>query len=111
MCATDPATPRCGRDNPAGLRMTVYRHGDARYTGWRTAVPCPAAHDDLRGFVLYTVGEITVTRTLTVDCFAPVWLLEPHRLTARMKLRNERQPHLEAHLHRPGWFRPPIWTA
>lgn len=55
-----------------------------------------AACDDLFGFVVGTIGELAVTRTLTVDYLAPVPLGAPHRITARLKLRNGRRLHLEA---------------
>lgn len=98
----------CGPENPAGLRLVVYRDGDAVFTdiafdarhrgapGLAHGGAISAACDDLFGFVLYVVEGIAVTRTLTVDYLAPVPLGQPHRITARLHRRDGRRLHLDA---------------
>jgi acyl-coenzyme A thioesterase PaaI-like protein len=73
----------------------VSRHTfDARHTGAPGVAhggAVAAAFDDLFGFVLYLVGELAVTRNLSVDYLAPVRLAIPYELRATYEQRSGRR--------------------
>lgn len=50
-----------------------------------------AVLDDLGGFVLYIVGQLGVTRNLSVDYYAPVRLHVPYRLSSWLNRREGRK--------------------
>ncbi len=52
--------------------------------------------DDLFGFLLYTVGELAVTRHLAIDYLAPVLLDTPYTLRSHIHSRAGRKLHLRA---------------
>ncbi|MCJ0981040.1 PaaI family thioesterase, partial [Rhodococcus sp. ARC_M12] len=52
--------------------------------------------DDLFGFLLYTVGELAVTRRLELDYLAPVLLGTPYVLRAAVRSRDGRKLDLTA---------------
>jgi acyl-CoA thioesterase FadM len=55
-----------------------------------------AAFDDLFGFLLYRVGELAVTRSLTVEYLRPVLLHTDYEFTARARARSGRRLLVEA---------------
>ena len=90
----------CGPHNDAGLRLTAVRATSGVETTYRFSnaqVGAPGiAHggavalvfDDLFGFALYTVGALAVTRSLTVEYFAPFLLHRPYRFQAEVVERS-----------------------
>ncbi|HEX4251362.1 MAG TPA: PaaI family thioesterase [Pseudonocardia sp.] len=98
----------CGPDNPAGLRMQVWREGDEVYSdvvfqphhvgapGIAHGGAVAAACDDLFGFMLYVVREPGVTRSLTMEYRVPTALGASHRITARLNRRDGRKLYLAA---------------
>ncbi|MHA4855107.1 PaaI family thioesterase [Rhodococcus sp. MSC1_016] len=98
----------CGPANPHGHQLRVRRdaHGvhahhrfDARHVGAPTIAHGGAVAtvlDDLFGFLLYTVGELAVTRHLAIDYLAPVLLDTPYTLRAHIHARDGRKLHLRA---------------
>lgn len=103
-----PTCAGCGADNPAGLGLQV----DATETGVRSVhrfdhrqegAPgithggmVAAAFDDLFGFLLYRVGELAVTRSVTVEYLRPVLLHTDYEFTARARQRSGRRLLVEA---------------
>lgn len=93
----------CGPDNPHGLHLVVRRVGDAvvcthTFDARHVGAPGVAhggavatAFDDLCGFLLYLVGELAVTRNLSVDYLAPVRLTVPYELRASYGQRSGRR--------------------
>lgn len=85
------------------MDLEVHRDGDrvlARHTFDVRHVGAPGvAHggavaavlDDLGGFVLYVVGELGVTRNLSVDYYAPVRLHVPYQLSGWLDRREGRK--------------------
>jgi uncharacterized protein (TIGR00369 family) len=55
-----------------------------------------AAFDDLFGFLLYRVGELAVTRSLTVEYLRPVLLGTDYEFTARVRDHAGRRLHVDA---------------
>ncbi|AWK77027.1 thioesterase (plasmid) [Rhodococcus oxybenzonivorans] len=98
----------CGPANPHGHRLSVRRCGDgvhahhrfdSRHVGAPTIAHGGAVAtvlDDLFGFLLYTVGELAVTRHLAIDYLAPVLLDTPYTLRAHIHARDGRKLHLRA---------------
>jgi acyl-coenzyme A thioesterase PaaI-like protein len=96
----------CGPDNPAGLRMQVWRQADVVFSDvvfqpYHVGAPgiahggaVSAAVDDLFGFMLYVVREPGVTRSLTIEYRAPTVLGVPHRITAGLDRRHGRKLYL-----------------
>ncbi len=92
----------CGPNNPHGHRLRVTRHGNVLraphlFDAHQEGAP-GIAHggsvttvlDDLAGMVPYLVGEMAVTRRLTVDFHAPVRLGTPYELTSWLERREGR---------------------
>jgi acyl-coenzyme A thioesterase PaaI-like protein len=100
----------CGPDNPHGYQLEVRRSGDGvaaehvfqdRHTGAPGIAHGGAVatvFDDLFGFLLYLVGEIAVTRNLSVDYRAPVLLNTPHHLRADLTGREGRKLYVQAEM-------------
>ncbi|MCC3317852.1 MULTISPECIES: PaaI family thioesterase [Nocardia] len=98
----------CGPANPHGHSLSVRRCGDgvvAHHLFDQRHVGAPGiAHggavatviDDLFGFLLYTVGELAVTRRLDLDYLAPVLLDTPYTLHADVRSRDGRKLNLAA---------------
>lgn len=103
-----PTCAGCGRDNPAGLALEVdateagvsavhrFDHRQEGAPGITHGGLVAAAFDDLFGFLLYRVGELAVTRTLTVDYLRPVLLGVDYHFTATVRERAGRRLHVEA---------------
>lgn len=103
-----PTCAGCGKENPAGLALEVdateagvsaVHRFDQRQEGAPGITHgglVAAAFDDLFGFLLYRVGELAVTRTLTVDYLRPVLLGVDYHLTAMVREREGRRLHVEA---------------
>ena len=87
-----PACFGCGADNPAGLRLEVWRAGDEIFTdvvfderhtggpGLAHGGAIATACDDFLGYTVWLIGAPAVTRVLTVDFLKPVRLDDSHRL-------------------------------
>ncbi|MHA4855124.1 PaaI family thioesterase [Rhodococcus sp. MSC1_016] len=100
----------CGPANPHGHALSVRRCGDgvvAHHLFDQRHVGAPGiAHggavatviDDLFGFLLYTVGELAVTRRLDLDYLAPVLLATPYTLHADIRSRDGRKLNLAARI-------------
>lgn len=98
----------CGPANPHGHQLRVRRdaHGvyahhsfDSRHVGAPAIAHGGAVAtvlDDLFGFLLYTVGELAVTRHLAIDYLAPVLLDTPYTLRSHIHSRAGRKLHLRA---------------
>ena len=94
-----PTCAGCGKDNPAGLALEVdaTEHGVSavhRFDDRQEGAPgithgglVAAAFDDLFGFLLYRVGELAVTRSLTVEYLRPVLLGVSYEFTAHIRDR------------------------
>ncbi len=99
----------CGPQNPHGHALSVQRDENgvvAHHVFDQRHVGAPGiAHggavatvlDDLFGFLLYTVGELAVTRRLELDYLAPVLLGTPYVLRAAVRSRDGRK--LNSHGH------------
>jgi acyl-coenzyme A thioesterase PaaI-like protein len=93
----------CGPDNPHGPGLVVRLKEsavaseltlDARHEGAPGVAHGGAvalAFDDLFGFLLYLVGDLGVTRNLTVDYLAPARLGIAHQLRAVVGKRDGRR--------------------
>lgn len=105
----------CGRSNLHGHRLVARRDGDSAVVATHTFdvrhVGAPGiAHggavatviDDLYGFALYLVGELAVTRSLTLEYLRPVLLGTPYRLRAHLDRCEGRKLHLSATLVDPA---------
>ena len=92
-----PTCAGCGPENPAGLALQVdateagvrcvhrFDHRQEGAPGITHGGLVAAAFDDLFGFLLYRVGELAVTRSLTVDYLRPVLLeVTPHHARAQV---------------------------
>lgn len=100
----------CGPENPHGHHLHVRRceHGvcahhifDQRHVGAPGIAHGGAVAtviDDLFGFLLYTVGELAVTRHLDIDYLAPVLLDTPYTLHAVVRSREGRKLELNARI-------------
>ncbi|MBY6709101.1 MULTISPECIES: PaaI family thioesterase [unclassified Rhodococcus (in: high G+C Gram-positive bacteria)] len=98
----------CGPANPHGHQLAVQREQNgviAHHRFDERHVGAPGiAHggavatvlDDLFGFLLYTVGELAVTRRLEIDYRAPVLLANPYVLRAGVRGRVGRKLDLTA---------------
>lgn len=98
----------CGPDNPHGLRLKVVKAAQgvrARHAFDERHVGAPGiAHggavatvlDDLFGYLLYEVGALAVTRSLTIDYLAPVLLNTPYELSATIRRQDGRKVTVEA---------------
>jgi len=103
----------CGPANPHGHHLEVHRDGErvvAAHTFDDRHVGAPGiAHggavatvfDDLFGFLLFTIGELAVTRSLNVDYVAPVRLGTAYTVTASLDRSEGRRLYVSAHLRRP----------
>lgn len=104
----------CGQANPHGHHLVAHRDGatavvaehtfDARHVGAAGVAHGGAVAtvlDDLYGFTLYLVGELAVTRHLTVEYLRPVVLGSPYQLRAQFDHRAGRKLHLSATLTDP----------
>jgi uncharacterized protein (TIGR00369 family) len=103
-----PTCAGCGKDNPAGLALEVdaTEHGVRavhRFDHRQEGAPgithgglVAAAFDDLFGFLLYRVGELAVTRSLTVEYLRPLLLGTDYELTAHVLDRTGRRLLVEA---------------
>lgn len=103
-----PNCAGCGQENPASLALEVDATGTGvsavhRFDHRQEGAPGIAhgglvatAFDDLFGFLLYRVGELAVTRTLTVDYLRPVLLGVDYRFAAAVSERAGRRLHVEA---------------
>lgn len=104
--AHHPLCLGCGTQNPHGHHLRVQRSGesvvashvfDARHVGAPGIAHGGAVatvFDDLFGFALYLVGELAVTRTLTVTYSRPVLLDTPYVLSAWVVSRTGRSLHI-----------------
>ena len=100
-----PTCAGCGKENPAGLALEVdaTEHGVSavhRFDHRQEGAPgithgglVAAAFDDLFGFLLYRVGELAVTRSLTVEYLRPVLLGVDYEFTAHVRDRAGRRLH------------------
>lgn len=101
----------CGHDNPHGHRLVVRRDGNLAVTAVHRFddrhVGAPGiAHggavatvfDDLYGFLLYSIGDLAVTRDLAVEYFRPVRLNLDCRLRAVVDNRAGRKIWMSATL-------------
>lgn len=98
----------CGPDNPHGLHLVVYHHGETVYAdvtfderhigapGLAHGGAVAAACDDVLGFTLWIAATPAVTRSLTVEYLLPVPLHQPHRITAHIMARDGRALHVAA---------------
>lgn len=103
-----PDCAGCGPDNPAGLHLRAVRTAsgveavrcfDEAHVGAPGIAHGGAvalAFDDLFGFVLYTVGSLAVTRSLTVEYRAPFRLRQPYTFCANVAQREGRRLLLHA---------------
>ena len=103
-----PTCAGCGKENPAGLALEVdaTEHGVSavhRFDHRQEGAPgithgglVAAAFDDLFGFLLYRVGELAVTRSLTVEYLRPVLLGVSYEFTAHIRDRAGRRLHVNA---------------
>lgn len=93
-----------GPENSSGLQLEVYRLDDEVYAdvafderhigapgsarrGYRGGVRRPL------GFTLWIAGTPAVTRNLAIEYLAPVPLHQPHRISARISVRQGRALH------------------
>lgn len=101
----------CGQDNPHGHHLEVRRDGDlavvAIHIFDERHVGAPGiAHggavatvfDDLYGFLLYSIGELAVTRNLEVEYLRPVRLNHEYRLRAVVETHVGRKIRMSASL-------------
>ncbi|MBF6215700.1 PaaI family thioesterase [Nocardia puris] len=100
----------CGPENPHGHHLRAQRceHGvcahhifDQRHVGAPGIAHGGAVAtviDDLFGFLLYTVGELAVTRHLEIDYLAPILLDTPYALHAVVRSREGRKLDLGARI-------------
>lgn len=104
----------CGQDNPHGHHLVVRRAGDlavaAEHRFDERHVGAPGiAHggavatvlDDLYGFLLYSIGDLAVTRELHVEYLSPVRLNDRYRLHATVETRVGRKIQMSATLETP----------
>lgn len=103
----------CGPDNPAGLGLRVENSAAGvravhRFDDRQTGAPgiahgglVAAAFDDLFGFLLYSVGQLAVTRSLTVEYLRPVRLHQDYVFTASINDRSGRRLHVAAQVDAP----------
>ncbi len=103
-----PTCAGCGKENPAGLALEVdaTEHGVSavhRFDHRQEGAPgithgglVAAAFDDLFGFLLYRVGELAVTRSLTVEYLRPVLLGVDYKFTAHVREQARRRLHVNA---------------
>ena len=101
----------CGAENPHGHHLVVTRDGPnavaATHTFDTRHVGAPGiAHggavatvfDDLFGFLLYSIGDLAVTRKLEVEYLRPVLLDVDYMLRATIAERAGRKIHMTATL-------------
>lgn len=103
-----PMCAGCGPVNTAGLGLTVestdvgvraIHSFDDRQTGAPGIVHgglVATAYDDLFGFLLYSVRQLAVTRSLTVEYLRPIWLHQPYEFTASIDQHIGRRLHVSA---------------
>jgi len=103
-----PTCAGCGKENPAGLALKVdateagvsaVHRFDRRQEGAPGITHgglVAAAFDDLFGFLLYRVGELAVTRSLTVEYLRPVLLGVDYEFTARVREQAGRRLQVDA---------------
>lgn len=103
-----PTCAGCGTENPAGLALQVdateagvrcvhrFDHRQEGAPGITHGGLVAAAFDDLFGFLLYRVGELAVTRSLTVEYLRPVLLETDYEFTARVRDHAGRRLHVDA---------------
>jgi len=101
----------CGQDNPHGHHMVVRRDGDMAVTtvhrfdqrhvgapGIAHGGAVATVFDDLYGFLLYSIGELAVTRELQVEYLQPVRLDHDYRFRASVETRVGRKIRMVAAL-------------
>jgi acyl-coenzyme A thioesterase PaaI-like protein len=101
----------CGAENPHGHHLVVTRDGadavaathtfDARHVGAPGIAHGGAVatvFDDLYGFLLYSIGDLAVTRKLEVEYLGPVLLDVEYTLRAAIAERAGRKIHMAATL-------------
>lgn len=101
----------CGAENPHGHHLVVTREDidtvtathtfDARHVGAPGIAHGGAVatvFDDLFGFLLYSVGDLAVTRSLDVEYLSPVLLDVEYTLHASIAERVGRKIHMAATL-------------
>ena len=101
----------CGTENPHGHHLVVTRDGadavaashtfDARHVGAPGIAQGGAVatvFDDLYGFLLYSIGDLAVTRKLDVEYLSPVLLDVEYTLRARLVERDGRKIQMAATL-------------
>ena len=101
----------CGAENPHGHHLIVIRDGvdtvvathtfDARHVGAPGIAHGGAVatvFDDLFGFLLYSIGDLAVTRKLEVEYLSPVLLDVEYTLQATIAERSGRKIHMAATL-------------
>ena len=101
----------CGAENPHGHHLVVTREDidtvtathtfDARHVGAPGIAHGGAVatvFDDLFGFLLYSIGDLAVTRKLDVEYLCPVLLDVEYRLQATIAERSGRKIHMAATL-------------
>jgi len=101
----------CGAENPHGHHLVVTRDGqdavaathtfDARHVGAPGIAHGGAVatvFDDLYGFLLYSIGELAVTRKLEVEYLGRVLLDVEYTLRATIAERAGRKIHMAATL-------------
>jgi acyl-coenzyme A thioesterase PaaI-like protein len=101
----------CGAENPHGHHLVVTPDGqdavaathtfDARHVGAPGIAHGGAVatvFDDLYGFLLYSIGQLAVTRKLEVEYLSPVLLGVKYTLRARLVERIGRKIHMAATL-------------
>jgi len=101
----------CGAENPHGHHLVVTRNApdtvvtthtfDARHVGAPGIAHGGAVatvFDDLFGFLLYSIGDLAVTRKLDVEYLSPVLLGLEYTLQASIAERAGRKIHMAATL-------------
>ena len=103
-----PTCAGCGSENPASLALEVDATADGvsavhRFDHRQEGAPgithgglVATAFDDLFGFLLYRVGELAVTRSLTIEYLRPVLLEVNYTFTAQVRDRAGRRLHVDA---------------
>jgi acyl-coenzyme A thioesterase PaaI-like protein len=109
-----PTCAGCGKENPAGLALevdatelgvrAVHRFDDRQEgaPGITHGGLVAAAFDDLFGFLLYRVGKLAVTRSLTVDYLRPVLLGVDYEFSAYVQDQEGRRLHVRAEAMNEG---------
>ena len=103
-----PQCAGCGPTNPAGLGLVVERTEDGvrsshQFDDRQMGAPglvhggmVATAFDDLFGFLLYTIDEIAVTRSLNVDYVRPFVIGQTYTFTAALVEQRGRRLEMSA---------------